>query len=598
MAETARSLLEHRDTHGEGEGAKPTPSTRGRGCGRKRKGTPVKVFVTHTEEDGVPEHNLSSGDRKDGSENKRSTQDRSVCNTESAPRSCGPSELTQDKVPALSKTSSTPALSPAASSVRTPTPVPAPAPATAAPAQAVSLSPASTAPAAPAASAPASAAMPYPPSPNCRIREVHCGSQVRLVVIAIRDITKGEEITVDYSLIEWGENLGFRATVSAAQQECNSDSDNIKKEDEPLSLTSQQQQRRQQQQQEFVTPSWSLSPSSSPISHSDASDSDAGDEDNSSRRGRAPRRRKKRRGAPLKKKPPHRTPPGRSPPVSSSIVSHLNRPLASPQSFPPCSSSSSSTSSKPEFKPPTPLGPSVAGNASADVPKGGGASVESTRQTCQHCGRHFRSLGRHLDKHHSHQPDVCSALVERYTQMPHLHAQSTTTATAPPHTQQRSKLSHARGVSLCSDPAQSGVQDLSMSLPTLTAANQSHISSGGSATPPVLTPPHGQNAVAVSVLKRGPPPVSATQFRKGATRRLKKEKQMKEEEDEVEEEEVEVVAVKKPKEEEDLELGCPQSFSCKTAKEMKEEEVEEEEEKGEMELGDESGAEEKEKENA
>lgn len=31
-----------------------------RGCGRKRKGTPVKVFVTHTEES-VPEHRVSSG---------------------------------------------------------------------------------------------------------------------------------------------------------------------------------------------------------------------------------------------------------------------------------------------------------------------------------------------------------------------------------------------------------------------------------------------------------------------------------------------------------------------------------------------------------
>lgn len=52
----------------------------------------------------------------------------------------------------------------------------------------------------------ARAAVLYPPPPNCRIREVHCGSQVRLVVIAIRDIAKGEEITVDYSLTEWGEN--------------------------------------------------------------------------------------------------------------------------------------------------------------------------------------------------------------------------------------------------------------------------------------------------------------------------------------------------------------------------------------------------------
>ena len=46
----------------------------------------------------------------------------------------------------------------------------------------------------------------FHPPPNCRIREVHCGSQVRLVVIAIRDIAKGEEITVDSSLTDWGEN--------------------------------------------------------------------------------------------------------------------------------------------------------------------------------------------------------------------------------------------------------------------------------------------------------------------------------------------------------------------------------------------------------
>ena len=123
--------------------------------------------------------------------------------------SSGLSEQAHDKFSNGSKTSScsasTPA--PAVSSAPTPTPVPAPAPATATSAQAPSLTPASTAPAAPTASAPAPTASSFPPSPNCRIREVHCGSQVRLVVIAIRDITKGEEITVDYSLTEWGENL-------------------------------------------------------------------------------------------------------------------------------------------------------------------------------------------------------------------------------------------------------------------------------------------------------------------------------------------------------------------------------------------------------
>uniref|UniRef100_A0A3Q3LQ65 Si:dkey-117m1.4 n=1 Tax=Labrus bergylta TaxID=56723 RepID=A0A3Q3LQ65_9LABR len=264
MAETVRSLFDYREPlslDSDGDGIKPAPPLR-RGCGRKRKGTPVKVFLTHTEEESLPEHSS------------------------------------------------------------------------------------------------------FPPSPNCRIREVHCGSQVRLVVIAIRDITRGEEITVDYSLTEWGENMqGFRGTVSPAQHDCNSDAEmgnNIKKEDEPLPLTAQQQQRQRQhqrqQQQEYVTPSWSLSPSSSPISHSDASDSDAGDEDNASPRGRTPRRRKKRRGTPSKKKTPHRTPPGRPMPVSSASTPHPNRPLPSShppsQSSPPCTSSSFSSAAKPVFKAP------------------------------------------------------------------------------------------------------------------------------------------------------------------------------------------------------------------------------------------------------
>ena len=127
-----------------------------------------------------------------------------------SPCSC-PSEQTQDKMSigfkASSCLASTPVPTPAASSAPTLTPVPAPAPTTTASAQTLSLPPAPTAPAAPAASAPAPTASSFSPSPNCRIREVHCGSQVRLVVIAIRDITKGEEITVDYSLTEWGENL-------------------------------------------------------------------------------------------------------------------------------------------------------------------------------------------------------------------------------------------------------------------------------------------------------------------------------------------------------------------------------------------------------
>lgn len=58
----------------------------------------------------------------------------------------------------------------------------------------------------------------FHPPPNCRIREVHCGTQVRLVVIAIRDIAKGEEITVDYSLTDWGENALVRRLTYCQQQ--------------------------------------------------------------------------------------------------------------------------------------------------------------------------------------------------------------------------------------------------------------------------------------------------------------------------------------------------------------------------------------------
>uniref|UniRef100_A0A3B4H9S9 Serine/arginine repetitive matrix protein 1-like n=1 Tax=Pundamilia nyererei TaxID=303518 RepID=A0A3B4H9S9_9CICH len=392
MAETVRSLFEYRDPHSldsDGEGVKPAPAPR-RGCGRKRKGTPMKVFVTPTEEESVSEHRFSPG-------------------------------------------------------------------------------------------------VSFPPSPNCRIREVHCGNQVRLVVIAIRDITKGEEITVDYSLTEWGENLqGFRGTVSPAQHDCSSDTEtnNIKK------------------------------------------------------------------------------------------------------SSPPCSSSSTSVSSaKPVFKPPGPLASNTTCSVTANVSRGG-VSIDSMRQTCEYCGRHFRSLGRHLDKHHAHQPDVCSALVERYTQMPRLQAQNSNPASAHTHTQQRSKLSHATGQSRGSDLSPGSVQDLSMSPPTLMSGNQSPAPSSRNSTPPVLTPPRGQNAVPVSVLKRSPPPVALTQSKKGAMRKLKKERQVEEEEEgmDEDEEDVEVVEVKRPIDEDEVELVCPQSFSTKLAKEIqppKEEEDEEEEEEEE-----------------
>ncbi|XP_057699633.1 uncharacterized protein si:dkey-117m1.4 isoform X2 [Corythoichthys intestinalis] len=561
MAETVRSSHEHREAQAydrERDGAKAAAPLRGRGCGRKRKGTPVKVFVTSTEDENNSEHTHCKGDRKEETESKRPTLDVSQHKTESPLNNFGTPEPTHDNLSNTIKASSSSATIPAASSSQTLTPVPAPVTS----AQATSVTATSKTPTVPVVSATSPASTSFPPSPNCRIREVHCGSQVRLVVIAIRDICKGEEITVDYSLTEWGENLGFRGSMSPVQHECNSDIENtnIKKEDEPTSTT--QRPKKQQEYRDYVTPSWSLSPSSSPISHSDASDSDAVEEDDTSPRGRAPRRRKKRRVTPLKKKPPNRSQSGDPPPTSS------NRPHPSPLTS--ASSSSFSNSTKNVFKAPAPLSPNCASNP--DFPRGG-VSIDSMRQTCDYCGRHFRSLGRHLDKHHAHQPDVCSALVERYTQMPRLHTQNTNGATANVHhnkTQNRAEHSI--------------VQDLS-SLPTV--SKQSTIPAS-----PAMTPPRGQNAVAVSVLKRSPSLVAVTPPRKGGGRRLNKERLSEEEDEEV----VDFVQSKQPKEE-NVEVGCAQSFRNQLSKEREkmEEEQEEEEDNSLMEGEDESGTEDREK---
>ncbi|XP_034045092.1 uncharacterized protein LOC117527053 [Thalassophryne amazonica] len=592
MAESERSLFDYRQTTTAGsigESVRPAAPLRGRGCGRKRKGTPMKVFLTHSEEESVSEYSFSTGDRKEVADCKRPTVDGPFIKTEPASHNCGPSEQAEGKVSTGFQTSSltASASAPPVSTAPTPTPIPAPAPAAAVSAQAPSLSTACTAPSAQIASVPARTADSVPPSPNCRIREVHCGTQVRLVVIAIRDIIKGEEITVDYSLTEWGENLGFRSPASPVQHESNSDTENnnIKKEEEPLSLTAHQPQ------QDIVTPSWSLSPSSSPISHSEASDSDAGNEDNSSPRGRALRQRKKWHNCPSKKKTPQRTPLAQPPPVSPASVSDPNHPLDS--SHPPSQSSPlcSSFLSKPGFKTPDSVNPNTTGNSDTNGSRGR-VPVDSMRQTCNCCHRHFRSLGRHLDKHHAHQPDVCSALVEYYTQMPRLHAQNTYPAVAHVPTQQLSDSSHTTAAhNHIVEAMQTGVQDLSMSLSALSKANHSPASSRRNSAPPVLTPPRGQNAVPVSVLKKSPPPVGVTTSKKGGARRLKKDRP--EENDEV----LEVAEVRKPKDKATHEAVHPQSFSSQLAKniELPKEKEEEEEEDGLLEVEDESGTEDREK---
>ncbi|XP_022069817.2 uncharacterized protein LOC110965188 [Acanthochromis polyacanthus] len=349
MAENVRSPFDYREPptlDSDGDGSKPPP-LRGRVCGRKRKGTPVKVcdraYVTEDEEEeSMSEHSYSPGNGQypEGAEDR-------------LPPPGSPYYLpdpTQLCVPELGEEG--------ASGVRGP--------------------------------------VLFHPPPNCRIREVHCGTQVRLVVIAIRDIAKGEEITVDYSLTDWGEN--------AMEEEAGP---------HPLSLSVS----------DYLTPSWSLSPSSSPLTHSEPSDSDReedeeeedddDDDDDEEEeieeiRGRMLRRRKKRklpptvnskkRGAPASSRGPGR-------PCSSFSRPTPVAPPTRSQPQPPVSS----------LAPPT---TNINNNININIGSSSGATV-SRRQHCPYCGRHFRSLARHLEKHHANQPEVRTAM-----EMSHLHSSS------------------------------------------------------------------------------------------------------------------------------------------------------------------------------
>ncbi|XP_068163963.1 uncharacterized protein [Antennarius striatus] len=356
MAETVRSPFDYREPptlDSDGDGSKPPPP-RGRVCGRKRKGTPVKVcdraYVTEDEEEeSMSEHSYSPGD----SQYPEGAEDR-------LPPPGSPYYLpdpTQLCVPELGEEG--------ASGVRGP--------------------------------------MLFHPPPNCRIREVHCGTQVRLVVIAIRDIAKGEEITVDYSLTDWGEN--------AMDEEGGP---------HPLSLSVS----------DYLTPSWSLSPSSSPLTHSEPSDSDReedeeeeddDDDDDEEEeeieeiRGRMLRRRKKRKlpavvGSKKKNAPTPSRGPGR--PCSS-----FSRPA-------PATSPARSQATGNLATPTT----NINNNININIGSSSGATV-SRRQHCPYCGRHYRSLARHLEKHHANQPEVRTAM-----ELAHLHTHgSSNGGTAHPH---------------------------------------------------------------------------------------------------------------------------------------------------------------------
>ncbi|KAI4808763.1 hypothetical protein KUCAC02_000809 [Chaenocephalus aceratus] len=327
MAENVRSPFDYREPptlDSDGDGSKPPPQ--GRVCGRKRKGTPVKVcdraYVTEDEEEeSMSEHSYSPGEGQypEGAEDRLPTPGSPYYLPDPA-QLCVP-ELGEE----------------GASGVRGP--------------------------------------VLFHPPPNCRIREVHCGTQVRLVVIAIRDIAKGEEITVDYSLTDWGEN--------AMEEEAGP---------HPLSLSVS----------DYLTPSWSLSPSSSPLTHSEPSDSDREEdeeeeddddddddeeEEMEEMRGRMLRRRKKRK-------------------LTAEVTTKK-------KSEPPCSSFTHPQPATPPARPQTPaLAPpttNINNNININIGSSGGGAL-SRRQHCPYCGRHYRSLARHLEKHHASQPEVRAAM--------------------------------------------------------------------------------------------------------------------------------------------------------------------------------------------
>ncbi|XP_031707221.1 uncharacterized protein LOC116385688 isoform X1 [Anarrhichthys ocellatus] len=368
MAENVRSPFDYREPptlDSDGDGSKPPPP-RGRVCGRKRKGTPVKVcdraYVTEDEEEeSMSEHSYSPGDGQypEGAEDR-------------LPPPGSPYYMpdpTQLCVPELGDEG--------ASGVRGP--------------------------------------VLFHPPPNCRIREVHCGTQVRLVVIAIRDIAKGEEITVDYSLTDWGEN--------AMEEEAGP---------HPLSLSVS----------DYLTPSWSLSPSSSPLTHSEPSDSDReedeeeedddDDDDDEEEeieeiRGRMLRRRKKRKlPATVESEKKSAPTSSRGPGHPCSSFSHP-APVATParsQSQPPVSA----------LAPPT---TNINNNININIGSSPGATV-SRRQHCAYCGRHYRSLARHLEKHHANQPDVRTAM-----ELAQLHSSSNGSASHPHPSSSSASATHS-----------------------------------------------------------------------------------------------------------------------------------------------------------
>ncbi|TUM96411.1 hypothetical protein Baya_16997 [Bagarius yarrelli] len=300
---------------------------------------------------------------------------------------------------------------------------------------------------------------------------------------------------------------GLPGSVSTATNESSPDREkNIKKEEESGSGPSL----------DYVTPSWSLSPKSSQFSHSELSDSD-----DAQHRSRTPRRRKKHRKisspavANTKRQPqppPHR-PPGRPP----------SQPL--PHSLPSCPPQPSAPS-RPVFKCPAPAG---VGGGTVNASAGKGVSPVMHKQCCVYCGRHYRSLQRHLDKHHTHQPDVRAAMLKSQgsAHLPHLHASlpsSSSSSSASGHNH-----NHRDVVVIPtqqSPPPPSPPASVSQARKGSTLTNPSLRKSP--TTPPPTTPPRRAGGVPVSVLKRSPPTPATPPKKAGRKKKEKEEPELME----------------------------------------------------------------------
>ncbi|XP_062372440.1 pneumococcal serine-rich repeat protein isoform X1 [Sardina pilchardus] len=565
MAENVRSPFDYREPptlDSDGDGSKPPPP-RGRVCGRKRKGTPVKVcdraYVTEDEEESMSEHSYSPGDGQypEGAEDRLPPPG-------SPYYLADPSQLC---VPELGEEG--------ASGVRGP--------------------------------------VLFHPPPNCRIREVHCGSQVRLVVIAIRDIAKGEEITVDYSLTDWGDNtMSFHSSVSPRGFECSfNPENNIKKEEEsgplPLSLTVS----------DYLTPSWSLSPSSSPLSHSEASDSDREDEEEEEEedddedeeeeedleelRGRMMRRRKKRKTSASPATAAAAAPAATASSSSSAATkkkASAGRPPAAHRgpslSFSRSASSSASPSTAtaafqaPLAPPPT---TNINNNININIGHRGSLAGAPRRQHCAYCGRHFRSLARHLEKYHAQQPEVRAAM-----ELAQMRAHNAAAAAAAgPHASSSSSSSAAQSSSSATHSTFASPQPSSSSAATAPTSLFSRENAQGPGavsfslslsqpsrkTPAAALSQSRKNTATMSPLNTQPgksPPVPAataaaatrTPAKRGRRPKKEKEEQLKQEELERAKEEAPPTPGREEEEEE----------------EEVEEEEEEEEDEGEAELSD------------